>query len=249
MEAVLCDSAPSLSPCLPATTVLGRATVCDHQALRRGPTPGKPNSGRLRAVMTWESKQRWLICREQSWALSGVTHRMLEEVSSDSEWLTGPGASETEPRWPLCSWGLQSWGQRKRLVLRCSCWASLSRSLRVGGSGRCILVLSLVPQDLDPLGSHPCKEGSFPRPSAGVQRAVDGPCLPGCPCSPGLCEVGRAGWHGISSGLGQPVSSPWAFHAVQPCLCQVIGHCWFLSHPACVLLVWGSSVKSFVNPC
>ena len=78
-------------------------------------------------------------------------------------------------------------------MLRGSCWAPLSQLLRVGGPGRHILALSLVPQDLDPLRSHLCKEDCFPGLSAAVQRAVNYFCLTGCPSYPGPHEVDRAG--------------------------------------------------------
>lgn len=80
-----------------------------------------------------------------------------------------------------------------KLVLRGSCWAPLSQLLGVGTPGRHILALPLVPQDLDPLRTHLCKEDSFLRLSADVQRAVNDFCLTGCPSYPGPYEVGRAG--------------------------------------------------------
>lgn len=66
MEAVSSDETPDSLPCLLATPVLGRATTGGHQALKQGPTPERPNSGRLRPAMTQEAKQRWLECQEQS---------------------------------------------------------------------------------------------------------------------------------------------------------------------------------------
>lgn len=96
MEAVFSEGAQGLPPCLPATPVLRRAIVGGRQALRRGPTPERPNSDRLAPAVTEEAKQRWLVCQEQSLALSGVTHRSLEKTSYVAKVLAKPGAVETD---------------------------------------------------------------------------------------------------------------------------------------------------------
>lgn len=93
MEAVFSEGAQGLPPCLPATPILGRATAGSH--LRQGPTPERPDSDRLAPAVTEEAKQRWLVCQEQTLALSGVTHQSLEKTPYVAKGLSRPGAVET----------------------------------------------------------------------------------------------------------------------------------------------------------
>lgn len=59
---------------------------------QRSPTPGRPRAGYHK-----EAKQRWLACWGQCVRRDS---RELEAELRPVRGLVGPGASETEPRWP-----------------------------------------------------------------------------------------------------------------------------------------------------